>query len=211
MTRGGYCAVIFIVLLIAGFRYADWSIAILISVLALLWIGLSGGISFVSDRRYARAFDAPIDQPSKDTVDRSQMSIGRAVFIGELVVNLPAVGLLVGLIVPVGSFLQDTVGYGGTGHAPALPSIAAVAVAFAAAWAWWAVAAPRWLLWAMKRVVDPVALRNAVVGSIIWPENRWGRAFNSTQWRSTEMKLEEQEIIQQFVCRIRQSRNVQQG
>ncbi len=206
MTRTGYFVVIVIVLLIAGFLYAGWSSAILISVLALLWIGLSVGISFVSNKRYARAFNGPVDQPSKGAVDRSRLSIGRAIFVGELVVNLPAVGLLVGLIFPVGSFVQDAVGYDGTGHAPALPSIVAVAVAFVASWAWWAIATPRWLLWAMKRVVDPIALRNAVVGSIIWPDNRWGRAFNSTQWRSTAMKRAEQEIVQQFVRRIHQGR-----
>jgi hypothetical protein len=206
MTRAGYCTVIVSVLLIAGFRYAGWSSAILISVLALLWIGLSVGISFVSDKRYARAFNVPVDQPSNGSVDRSRLSIGRAILVGELVVNLPAVGLLVGLILPVGSFVQGAVGYDGTGHAPALPSIVAVAVAFVASWAWWAIAAPRWLLWAMKRVVDPIALRNAVDGSIIWPDNRWGRAFNNTQWRSTAMKRAEQEIVQQFLRRIHQGR-----
>src|SRR5207249_825785 len=73
MTWAGYYAVIVIVLLIAGFRYAGWSSVILISVLALLWIGLSVGISFVSDRRYTRAFNAPVDQASKRVVDLSQL------------------------------------------------------------------------------------------------------------------------------------------
>src|SRR5437016_9779407 len=203
MTSAGYCAAIVVVLLIAGFRYAGWSPVILVAVLALLWFGLSAVISFASDRRYVRAFDHMLTH-RKSSGPSGSLGIGRAIFIGELVVNLPAIGLLVGLIVSVGSFLQYVVGYEGTGHAPVLPSIVDVVVAFVASWAWWAIAAPRWLLWAMKRVVDPLALRNAVVGSIIWPNNRLGRAFNSTQWRTAAMKKEEQELVQGFVGRIRQ-------
>ncbi len=187
MTSSGYCAAIVVVLLIAGFRYAGWSPVILVAVLALLWFGLSAVISFASDRRYVRAFDHMLTH-RKSSGPSGSLGIGRAIFIGELVVNLPAIGLL----------------YEGTGHAPVLPSIVAVVVAFVASWAWWAIAAPRWLLWAMKRVVDPLALRNAVVGSIIWPNNRLGRAFNSTQWRTAAMKKEEQELVQGFVGRIRQ-------
>src|SRR6266436_4459135 len=154
MTSAGYCAAIVVVLLIAGFRYAGWSPVILIAVLVLLWFGLSAVISFASDRRYVRAFDHTLTH-RKSNGPSGSLGIGRAIFIGELVVNLPAIGLLVGLIVSVGSFLQYLVGYEGTGHAPVLPSIVAVVVAFLASWMWWAVAAPRWLLWAMKRVVDP--------------------------------------------------------
>jgi len=43
-----------------------------------------------------------------------------------------------------------------------------------------------------------------VVGSIIWPNNRLGRAFNSAQWRTAATKKEEQELVQGFVGRIRQ-------
>jgi hypothetical protein len=163
MTRAGYCAVIVTALLIAGFHYAGWSPIVLVALLALIWFGLSAAISFASDRRYMRTFDPALtDHTSNGPGGSSRLSIGRAILIGELVVNLPAVGLFVGLIIPVGSFLQDAVGYDRTGHAPALPSVVAVAIAFVASWAWWAIAAPRWLLWAMKRVVDPIALRNAV-------------------------------------------------
>jgi hypothetical protein len=209
VTKAGYGAVVVVLLLIAGFRYAGWSLGVLAALLAFIWIVFSVGISFVRDRRYTRAFAAPVDRLSKGSIDHPRLSIGRATLIGGLVVNLPAIGLFAGLIVPVASALQQATGYDGIGHAPALPSIVAVAVGFVASWMWWAIAAPRWLLWAMKRVVDPIALRNAVVGSIIWPNNRWGRALNNTQWRSAAIEKEEQEIVQEFVRRIGPSQQAQ--
>ena len=209
MTKAGYCAVIVIALLIAGFRYAGWSPVILIAVLALMWFGLSVAISFVSDRRYMRAFgDTFTKRTSNGTSGSSQLGIGRAVLVGELVVNFPAIGLFVGLILPVGSYVQDVAGYNGVDYAPAFPLLVAVAVAFFASWVWWAIVTPRWLLWAMKRVADPIALRNAAVGSILWPDRGLGRAFNKTQWRSTAMKKQEQEIVQLFAHRVRRGQKV---
>jgi hypothetical protein len=70
-------------------------------------------------------------------------------------------------------------------------------LAFIVAWTWWSFATPRWLIWAMRRVADPVALKNAAIGSILWPDHGWGRFFNRTQLRSAAMEKEENDLIQQ--------------
>lgn len=126
-----------------------------------------------------------------NTVPPSPISVGRALLIGELVINVPVVGLLVGVTAGI-------VGAVGADHDKgAFVLYAAALIAFGLAWAYWSVVTPRWLLWAMNRVVDPKALRRAAIfGSILWPDTRWGRALNNSQWRSADMKRREQELLQ---------------
>jgi hypothetical protein len=172
---------------------------VLAVALVCAWLALSTVLSFAGDRRYVRAVgDVVTNQPSIGAHAPSRLSIGQVVLVGELVVNLPVIALLVGVIGTVGSLLQRAVGYNGVGHAPALPTVIAVVLAFIASWLWWSFATPRWLLWAMRRVADPIALKRAATGSILWSDQQWGGFFNSTQWRSAAMKDEERDIIHRF-------------
>ena len=77
----------------------------MIGSLVLLWIAFSVGVSLVNDKRYIRPFAAPVDQRSNGGIDRLQLSIGRAILIDELVVNLAVFGLF-GLNVAGASALQ---------------------------------------------------------------------------------------------------------
>jgi hypothetical protein len=130
------------------------------------------------------------DQPS-NAGSPSRTSVGRALLIGELVINVPVIGLLVG----VTAGIIGAVGANYEKSRFVFP--AAALIAFCLAWAYWSVVTPRWLLWAMNRVTDPKALRKAAIfGSILWPDTRWGRALNNTQWRSADMKRREHELLQ---------------
>jgi hypothetical protein len=90
------------------------------------------------------------------------------------------------------------IGAAGVGHEKSRFVFPAAALtAFCLAWAYWSIVTPRWLLWAMNRVIDPEALRKAAIfGSILWPDTVRGRALNNTQWRSADMKRREHELLQ---------------
>jgi hypothetical protein len=182
-------------LLVAVLRYFGASPVLLLALCGGLWFALTLGLALVGDRPYVRAFGHP-DAPLESTPDgRRSLSIGWAILIGEMAINVPVLGLLTGLIFGVGKLFQLATGYDGTGPSQALPSVVAVIVAFTSAWVWWSIVTPRWLLWAMRRVDHPQALRRAAVGSILWNEGKWGNRMNRTQWRTTAMRAEEQKLL----------------
>jgi hypothetical protein len=188
MVRIVVLVVVFLALLGAGLAYLALPKEVFAAAVVGLWLILTVALSLVGDRRYQAAYG---DTSASSEVSRAapRLGIGRAILIGELVVNVPVVGLLVGIIAAVGPLLEYVFG------SPRVTVIMAVTIAFAAAWSWWSFATPRWLIWAMRRVTDPLALKNAAVGSILWPDHGWGRFFNRTQWRSTEMEKEEKDLI----------------
>jgi hypothetical protein len=183
-------------LLVAGLRYFGASPVLILAVCGGLWFALTLGLALVGDRHYVRAFDHP-DARLESTPDgHRSLSIGWAILIGEMAINVPVFGLLPGLIIGVGTLLQWATGYDGTGPSPALPSIVAVIVAFTSAWAWWSIVTPRWLLWAMRRVDHPQALRHAAIGSILGDdESKWGNRMNQTLWRTAAMRAEEAKLL----------------
>ena len=66
--------------------------------------------------------------------------------------------------------------------------VGALGVGFVAAWIAWAVLAPRWRLWAYRRVEDVQALKADAVGmGLIWPD---GHFFERTEWRSPDQAKE---------------------
>jgi hypothetical protein len=182
-------------LLVAGLRYFGASPVLLLAVCGGLWCALTLGLALVSDRHYVRTFDQPNARLESTPHGCRSLSIGWAILIGEMAINVPVLGLLTGLIFGVAELLQWATGYDGTGPSPALPSIVAVIVAFTSAWAWWSIVTPRWLLWAMRRVDHPQALRRAAVGSILWDESKWGNRMNRTLWRTAAMRAEEQKLL----------------
>jgi hypothetical protein len=183
-------------LLTAGSVFLGLPKIVLIAVMVGLWLALTVAISFVGDQRFGRAFGgAETRPPSADDLSQPSLTIGRAILVGELVINVLVLALLVGIIAAVGPAVQYAMGYDGVGRAPALPALMAVVLAFVGAWSWWAIVTPRWLLWEMRRVADPRALKGAAVGSILWPDRGWGRRFNRTQLRSAAMRNEETALL----------------
>lgn len=178
-------------LLTASLHFAGASSALIFAVFVAIWFALIIGLALVSDRRYVRAFDRRSAHSESTSSGRVLLSIGRAILIGEMIVNVPVVALLVGVIAGVAKLLAWVTGKETVGPWVAIPVI----VAFTSAWAWWSIVTPRWLLWAMRRVEHPRALRNAAVGSILWDNSRLGQFFNRTQWRTAAMRAEEQELL----------------
>lgn len=63
-------------------------------------------------------------------------------------------------------------------------TLSSLATGIAAAWGWWSVAAPRWRLWAYRRVDDPDRLQVlAVESQLVWPA--W-HPFTRTEFRGGE-------------------------
>jgi hypothetical protein len=193
MNRIVLLVVVSLALLGAGLAYVGLPKVVFAAVVVGAWLLLTVVLSFVGDRRYLAAYGGPGQSSSP-----AKLSIGRAILIGELVVNVPVIGLLVGITAAIGSLLEHITG---RPDASAI-TITSFAIAFIVAWAWWSFATPRWLIWAMKRVADPLALKNAAVGSILWPDQGLGRFFNGTQWRSAAMEEEELNLIQQGRRRV---------
>ncbi len=92
----------------------------------------------------------------------NRISAGRAVALGHLVINLPALVIIgvVGVIavrnLSVGAGLALTFGAAGL------------------AWLWWAFCVPRWRRWAITRGADPKALQKlGLMTGLLWPQGSW--------------------------------------
>jgi hypothetical protein len=192
MNRAFLFGVLALALVIAALTFLGLSKIAIVAVMAALWLVLTVGLSFVGDRRYAAASGAAHDRSTGEH-EQPRLTIGRAILIGELVVNVPVLALFVSVIPAVATLAAYAMG--GAGVRGPLPALIALTVAFVAAWMWWAIVTPRWLLWAMRRVSDPRTLKAAAIGSILWPDQGWGAIFNRTQWRSEAMEIEERNLL----------------
>lgn len=116
------------------------------------------------------------------------ITVRRAVGIGWLRVNVPAIALLFGptallLLLPRSGHLGVEVWVGS-----ALSSVVL-------AWLWWSVTLPLWRLWAYRRVDDVLALKHAAVeAQLAWPD---GSGFGRTEIKTKshaalERQLEEE-------------------
>ncbi len=98
----------------------------------------------------------------------NQMSVLVAILAGQLIVNLPAVVVLLGVAL--------------TGRAY-LPSLwwLFLLIGFIVGWLWWSFAVPRWRRWALKRGCPPNVLhRWAVFSGLEWPN---GSIFEKTEYK----------------------------
>lgn len=94
------------------------------------------------------------------------MTVRRAVWVGTVVVNGPVLALCVG---PLGAFAfaVDRGWVSRDWNAAGLPVFLA---SVGLAWLWWSVSVPRWRTWALARVDEPDALREAAVDvGLTWP------------------------------------------
>gem|GEM_PF-1481770 len=87
-----------------------------------------------------------------------QLSAGRAVLLGHLLVNLPVLLIIIGfsvlgyVLLQKGWFIFFVAG-------------------FTLAWAWWSITVPRWRRWALGRGAPPDRLqRLATVTGLVWPK-----------------------------------------
>jgi hypothetical protein len=93
-------------------------------------------------------------------------TIWKAIGVGQLVVNLPAVIVMIAAIF-LGSFLW--------------PGPFSLLGGGLAAWVWWSFTVPRWRDWALDRGIDPERLQKfAFRTGLTWPK---GSLFERTEFR----------------------------
>jgi hypothetical protein len=176
--------------------------------IVLAWVAATVWYARVPDWR----FSALAHGNTTIACDRaSTLTIGKAILIGELVVNIPALALLLASLVGFGSWMEDSLPFLAPGHHDKSWQgrliefglvLCLFTVATAIGWLWWSLALPRWRLWALRRVNDPFALRGAAIGaSLMYPSKGWGRLFARTEIQSRADREEEQAIIAAFVAR----------
>lgn len=115
-------------------------------------------------------------------MNHEKISVNRAFWIGYALVNGPLMFLMFGLF-----FLSLQI------NLPELIELAAMLfVPIAAAWVWWSVVLPRWRVWALERVDDPVVLLNRAIESrLMWPP---GHMFERTEIHAARLRHREREV-----------------
>ncbi len=95
------------------------------------------------------------------------MPIWKAIIAGQLVVNLPAVGIMFAALF-LGSFV--------------VPQFFALLGGALAAWVWWSFTVSRWREWALHRGIDRERLQKfAFRTGLTWPK---GSLFERTEFRT---------------------------
>lgn len=98
----------------------------------------------------------------------SNLTVGQAILVGQLVVNMPvlaimAAGFVVGLSLLPAYFW------------------AVFLAAFVTAWLWWSLSVPRWRMWAINKGVSAGKLHYwAVLTGLEWPK---GSVFSKTEFK----------------------------
>jgi hypothetical protein len=102
-----------------------------------------------------------------------RITVNRAIGIGLLVINVPVMLLMfapMGALLPYMSRIEKAQGLG---FAIVL-FFASFAAGFVVAWLWWALAVPKWRLWAYRLVIDlPLLRRRAVEVGLTWPDGHF--------------------------------------
>jgi hypothetical protein len=115
---------------------------------------------------------------------RRDLSTGRAVLIGTLVVNGPVLLLMFG---PA---------FGATRLGLEDWFLFVLGASFFVAWAWWSFTLPRWRLWAYERVESTGELHDRALGAgLVWPR---GSIAERTEFQTAAMRLRQQELEREF-------------
>ena len=124
-----------------------------------------------------------ISNPKSSAEQEKTISIGKAIFVGQLVVNLP---VLIIILVVSGLGILLTLSF----LAPLsslqvwiliLGFVTPIIVGASAGWLWWSFSVPRWRRWALQNGApeDELQARAVVVG-LVWPK---GSFFEKTEFR----------------------------
>ena len=128
------------------------------------------------------------------------LGIGRAILIGELLVNIPALGLMLLTILLAGPFIQDWI-EGGASKNIRFPTLVVVmALALCVGWMWWAIVMPRWRVWALERVSDPRQLYGAAISAqLMWPPRGRLAFLSRTEWKTSHLAHREQAVLRRYL------------
>jgi hypothetical protein len=119
------------------------------------------------------------------TKQEKVMSVGVAILVGQLVVNLPVL-IIIFAISSVGivftTFLGLTLSF--PGWVFPLGTIVSVAIGALIGWIWWSFSVPRWRKWALQKGTPEDQLQKwAMITGLVWPK---GSIFEKTEFRVEE-------------------------
>jgi hypothetical protein len=148
----------------------------------------------------ARMFDA-LSTPDQGACDRATvLGVGRAVLVGEAVVNVPALGLMLLTISLLGPVIQGWLEGGATQGLKFSTLVIVMVLAVSVGWTWWAIAMPRWRVWALERVADPRLLYGAAISAqLMWPPGGWLAFLSRTEWKTARLSRREQAALQRHI------------
>jgi hypothetical protein len=128
------------------------------------------------------------------------LGVGRAILVGEMVVNVPALGLMLLTIWFAGPVIQRWI-EGGASKGVGLPTLVVVmAFAVGVGWMWWAIVMPRWRVWALERVSDPRLLYGAAISAqLMWPQRGRLAFLSRTEWKSARLSHREQAALRRYL------------
>jgi len=159
----------------------------------------------------ARMFDK-LSTPDQEAADdrASILGVGQAVLIGELVVNVPALGLMLLTISLLGPVIQGWL-EGGVTNGLKFSTLAIVMVlAAGVGWMWWAIMMPRWRVWALERVAEPRLLYGAAISAqLMWPPRGRLAFLSRTEWKTARLSSREQAALRRHreIQQLNQSQN----
>ncbi len=124
-----------------------------------------------------------ISNPKSSAEQEKTISIGKAIFVGQLVVNLPVLIIILvvsglGILLTL-SFLEPLSSL--QVWVLILGFVTPIIVGASAGWLWWSFSVPRWRRWALQNGApeDELQARAVVVG-LVWPK---GSFFEKTEFR----------------------------
>ncbi len=116
------------------------------------------------------------------------LSDRRALAVGWLWVNGPAIGLLFG---PPAILL---IAFHDSQHVSPLLFGSVFAGSFVTAWLWWSLMVPKWRLWSYRRVANPLSLKHKAVGATLtWKDASF---FARSEFKSKAHVAKETEFEQ---------------
>ena len=96
----------------------------------------------------------------------ASLGVGKAIIIGWLVVNIPALAIML-IVLFVGLAIEPRLWW------------LFLSIGFILGWTWWSHSVPRWRRWAHRRGANPDRLQKwAVITGLVWPK---GSRFERTE------------------------------
>jgi len=167
----------------------------------LFFLGLAGLAWVCLMVAVARIFDglSPTDWRAPDD-GAKVLGVGRAILIGEMVVNIPALGLMLLTIWFAGPVIQGWI-EGGANKGVGFPTLVVVMVlALVVGWTWWAIVMPRWRVWALERVSDPRLFYGAAISAqLMWPPRGPLAFLGRTEWKTARLSHREQAALRRYL------------
>ncbi|MBC9880329.1 hypothetical protein G8O24_23670 [Bradyrhizobium sp. INPA01-394B] len=162
----------------------------------LFFLGLIGSAYVFLTIVVAQMFDG-LSPPGRGG---KTIGVGRAILVGEIVVKIPALGLMLLTIWFLGPIIQGWIQGNASNGIKFLTLVVVMLIALGAGWTWWAVVMPRWWVWALERVANPRLLYSAAVSAqLLWPQHRRLASLNRTVWKTKRLSLREEVALKPYV------------